>query len=128
VSRRAVRPEEIGPSADASQLRIRWADGHVSHFPPRYLLLACRCAGCIDEFTGELILQPDQVAAEVHPLAIHYVGRYAIQFDWSDGHTTGIFPFDYLRDLCPCGECQNPGGSAGSPEAARDGGGRNGDG
>ena len=33
----------------------------------------------------------------VYPTAIHYVGRYALQFVWSDGHSTGIYPFEYLR-------------------------------
>ena len=34
------------------------------------------------------------------------VGRYALQMYWSDGHSTGIYTFDYLRDLCPCAECE----------------------
>ena len=33
------------------------------------------------------------------------VGNYAIQISFSDGHSTGIFSYDYLRTLCPCGEC-----------------------
>jgi DUF971 family protein len=28
------------------------------------------------------------------------VGRYALNFRWSDGHETGIYSFQYLRDLC----------------------------
>jgi DUF971 family protein len=35
----------------------------------------------------------------VHPLKIEPVGRYAIQIDWSDGHSTGIYPFRRLREL-----------------------------
>jgi DUF971 family protein len=27
------------------------------------------------------------------------VGEYALRFDWSDGHKTGIYPFDFLRDI-----------------------------
>jgi DUF971 family protein len=104
----AIRPRDVGPSPDASQLRIVWMDGHTSDYPPRLLRLACACAGCVDEFTGARILVPDSVDPGVHPLAIHWVGRYAIQFDWSDGHSTGIFPFDYLRRLCPCPACEAP--------------------
>ena len=33
------------------------------------------------------------------------VGRYAVQLFWSDGHNTGIYSFDHLRDICPCAEC-----------------------
>jgi DUF971 family protein len=33
------------------------------------------------------------------------VGNYALTFTWSDGHATGIYPYDRLRGLCPCLEC-----------------------
>jgi DUF971 family protein len=33
------------------------------------------------------------------------VGNYALQIDFSDGHTTGIYSYDYLRTICPCEEC-----------------------
>jgi DUF971 family protein len=33
------------------------------------------------------------------------VGRYAIRFHWSDGHSTGIYTFEQLRELCPCPIC-----------------------
>jgi hypothetical protein len=33
------------------------------------------------------------------------VGNYAIQFDYSDGHSTGIYSYDYLRTMCPCEDC-----------------------
>lgn len=95
----AHTPDEIGPTEDGTHLRIRWADGHVSEYHPRTLRLRCPCAGCVDEMTGERILTPAMVPENVHPTAIHHVGRYALQFQWSDGHSTGIYPFDYLRRL-----------------------------
>ncbi len=101
----ATRPESVGPSEDGAQLRIEWKDGHVSFYPPRSLRLRCPCAGCVDELTGERMLTPGMVREDVHPLSIQYVGRYALQFHWSDGHSTGIFPFEYLRGLCPCSVC-----------------------
>lgn len=101
----AATPEDVGPSEDASRLRIRWKDGHVSEYEPRRLRLACPCAGCVDEMTGERMLTPEMVGSDVYPEKIQYVGRYALQFSWSDGHETGIYPFDYLRKLCPCREC-----------------------
>ena len=98
-------PTEVAPTEDAARLRIRWRDGHASEYEPRYLRLACPCAGCVEEMTGRPLLNPDTVAADVYPRSIEYVGRYALQFDWSDGHRTGIYPFDQLRQLCPCEEC-----------------------
>ncbi len=99
-------PREIGPSPDGSRLHIAWADGVTSALTPRALRLACPCAGCVDELTGKPILDASRVHPDVYPQAIHYVGRYALQFEWSDGHSTGIYPFDYLRKL---GEESTPG-------------------
>ena len=93
------KPLEIGPSADGAQLRILWEDGLEVSYQPRALRLACPCAGCVDEMTGLPTLAPGTVPEDVYPLAIYYVGRYALQFVWSDGHQTGIYPFDYLRRL-----------------------------
>jgi DUF971 family protein len=95
----ATEPVRIEPNEDATRLRIVWRDGHVSEYEPRVLRLYCRCAGCVDEFTGKPLLVPASVPADIHPRAIRYVGRYALAFDWSDGHTTGIYPFEYLRSL-----------------------------
>jgi DUF971 family protein len=98
-------PRNIGPTDDGSRLEIDWQDGHVSRYAPRYLRLKCPCAGCVDEMTGQPILDERTVPGSVYPLEIQYVGRYALLFVWSDGHRTGIYPFEYLRQLCPCDEC-----------------------
>lgn len=92
-------PEDIGPTEDASRLRIQWGDGHVSEYEPRFLRLKCPCAACVDEMTGKRILVPSMVPEGVYPLEINYVGRYALLFTWSDGHRTGIYPYEYLRKL-----------------------------
>jgi DUF971 family protein len=80
-------------------LQIEWGDGAVSELEPRTLRLLCPCAGCVDELTGVRTLQPEAVGEDVYPTAIHYVGRYALQFVWSDGHSTGIYTFEYLREI-----------------------------
>lgn len=95
----------IEPTEDEQRLRIVWDDGHRSEYEPRYLRLACPCATCIDEMTGRALLVPSRVPEDVYPTAINYVGRYALQFEWSDRHRTGIYPFGLLRRLCPCEAC-----------------------
>lgn len=92
-------PEDIGPTEDGTRLRICWKDGRADEYEPRDLRLACPCAGCVEEMTGRPILVPEMVPQDVYPEAIHYVGRYALQFVWSDRHSTGIYPFEYLRRL-----------------------------
>jgi len=94
-----VDPREIGPTEDGSKLRIEWKDGVVSELLPRALRIACPCAGCVDEMTGIRTLSPEAIRADVYPTAIHYVGRYALQFVWSDGHSTGIYTYELLREL-----------------------------
>lgn len=84
---------------------IVWSDGHVSSYHARDLRLACRCAACVDEWTHQPLLQPDSVPMNVKPKAIELMGNYAIHFTWSDGHNTGIYSYDYLREVCACHEC-----------------------
>lgn len=93
-------PREIGPSDDGARLRIVWEDGEACEYEPRFLRLRCPCAGCVEEMTGRRMLTPDMVPEGVYPLEINYVGSYALRFHWSDGHRTGIYPYEYLRELC----------------------------
>ena len=81
------------------ELAIDWQDGLESIFEVRALRLACGCASCVDEWTGEYRLDPSSVPSDVRPVRIESVGRYAIQIEWSDGHSSGIYPFRRLRDL-----------------------------
>jgi DUF971 family protein len=46
------------------------------------------------------MFKPKLAAKSAHP-----VGNYALQIDFNDGHTAGIFSFDFLRTICPCEEC-----------------------
>ncbi len=105
----ATTPERVEPTEDEARLRIVWRDGHVSEYEPRLLRLECRCAGCVEETTGRALLDPRRVPDDVYPLEISYVGKYALRFAWSDGHSTGIYPYELLRSLCPCDECGSPG-------------------
>ena len=105
MSAPTITPVEIRQSGER-ELAIRWADGRETIYPVRDLRLACACARCVDEWSGEQRLDPASVPADVKPLRIEPVGRYAIQIEWSDGHASGIFSFEKLRALCPCPECR----------------------
>jgi DUF971 family protein len=84
---------------DKTTLGITFKDGHQSRLPVRLLRLKCPCAKCIDEMTGEVLIKEGQVPADVRPIKIEPVGRYALRFRWSDGHDTGIYTFESLRAL-----------------------------
>ncbi len=130
TARPRVDPEHIGPTDDGAHLRIEWKDGTVSEYAPRALRLACPCAGCVEEMTGVRILRPEDVDPRVYPTAIHYVGRYALQFVWSDGHSTGIYTYEHLRKLWDDGEAgitdrteiqETPNGETGEGDAMGEG-------
>ena len=97
-------------------VEIDWRDGHRSQWSFAWLRLACPCATCHDERekTGRAIGEPaPQPAAllpmykpPVRPDTVQQVGHYAISFHWNDGHTSGIYSWDYLRRNCQCPECR----------------------
>ena len=102
-------PIKIKLAGEDNTLAVQWSDGHESAYPYKYLRDRCPCATC----TGA---EPD-TSAQNSPLPMfgqkplkpdraELVGRYALQIFWNDGHSSGIYSFEYLRDLCPCAECK----------------------
>jgi DUF971 family protein len=93
---------------------ITWADGHSSHFEFPFLRDNCPCATCNDaRGKKESHPEPNLLASPLLPMykpkpraqAATQVGNYAIQINFTDGHSTGIFSYEYLRTLCPCEDC-----------------------
>ena len=90
---------------DSQTLQIVWSDGHVSEYDVVILRRECPCAQCVDEWTHERTLDPNSISESIRPVGLKSVGRYAIQIDWSDGHSTGLYAFETLRKLCRCPQC-----------------------
>lgn len=96
------------------EVRISWSDGHESIHSNRSLRESCPCAVCQGEppaIGGSPVIRlmvaaPEGLAARSHKM----VGRYAISFSWSDGHSSGIYPYDYLLASCECAACTKPRG------------------
>src|SRR3970040_2091476 len=99
VAKDRPEPAEI-TQPSPTEVRIRWKDGHDSLYTGHALRLACGCAQCVDELSGKKRLREESISRDVRPLAIEPVGRYAVRFWLSDGHSTGIYPFEHLRALC----------------------------
>jgi len=97
----AAVPVEIHHMKERGVVRVTWDDGHVGDYPREYLRGYCPCALC-QGHSGEIKFVKE-VASGLHEISP--VGNYAIQFAWEDGHSTGIYTFEYLRSLCPCSAC-----------------------
>lgn len=106
-------PTEINILAGQRVVAIAWADGHRSELPLDLLRKECPCAECNDlrqksgggGLTLTVLQQPVVRAGEAAIEGVSMVGRYAINIQWKDGHNTGIYTFQFLRALCPCGAC-----------------------
>ena len=93
-----IEPTQIIEENDA-EVSIIWSDGKEIKYEASALRRVCPCAGCVNEWTGERMLKPDSVTDGMSFKNIAVVGRYALNFNFSDGHDTGIFSFNYLREL-----------------------------
>lgn len=117
LPRNAVTPSKVRVLlTEGKGLEIDWADGHRSSWSFPWLRNACPCATCVEERklqgrrAGQPLAKPAELlpmyAPPVKPASAHAVGRYALQFNWLDGHTSGIYSWEYLRRQCQCGECR----------------------
>ena len=92
-----AQPKSVDLTPEA--IHIVWDDGHESRLAHRFLRGSCRCASCINEMSGARVVGVKDVPEDVEALDWMTVGRYALQFLWSDAHDTGIYPYTLLRQL-----------------------------
>lgn len=118
-------PVTINLADEGNTLSVKWKDGHRSTFLYAYLRDQCPCATCTEKSgtsqglgaptsdpplpTSLPILGP---SGPLKPKRAELVGHYALQIFWSDDHSTGIYTFDYLREICPCSKCASNGKSS----------------
>jgi DUF971 family protein len=101
-----VTPLRLNLKKD-EKLEIDWQDGHHSMYPISYLRTMCPCALCRtvrEEKKAKktlLPILPGNFSEPLKALSAELVGNYAIQIDWSDKHGSGIYSFQYLREICP---------------------------
>ena len=92
------KPVQIQPLG-TDQLMVAWADGEISLLPNMLLQLNCRCAKCVDEMTGEVLIQESQIDASSKLLEVISVGNYGVRLRWSKGCESGIYTFEHLQKL-----------------------------
>ena len=95
----AMRPVDLQIIGD--ELAIKWDNGSEGFVKLELLRRACPCAGCKGEqdIFGNLYKGPDKplTARSIQLVRINRVGGYALQPVWADGHSTGLYAFDYLK-------------------------------
>lgn len=79
-----------------SILIVRKPDGEEKKIKPKHLREKCKCALCVDEFTGAQIMNPKKLLESVFPVKIEKKGNYAVAIIWSDGHNSSIYPYERL--------------------------------
>ena len=88
-----------------TRLRITWNDGQIRDYSVRELRDKCPCATCREKRNAPPqppTLLPIVTEAETRPLritAMRPVGNYAYSISFSDGHDTGIYTLESLREL-----------------------------
>ena len=53
----------------------------------------CQCALCVSEVTGQALVDRKKIPADINPQEILPLGNYAVGITWSDGHSSGIYPY-----------------------------------
>lgn len=96
-------PTRISAREDRGRVRIEWEDGAQTDYSAAQLRRLCPCAQCVNEMTGRRMLDPTSVPDDLTQTEVELVGQYAIALRFSDGHSTGIFTFAYLRANDPAG-------------------------
>ena len=102
-----MRPTDI--QQIGGELAIKWDDGAETFVSLEKLRRHCPCAGCKGEvdIMGNLYKGPDRpLSPQAFQLVrVENVGGYALQPVWADGHTTGLYSYDYLKRV---GESKEP--------------------
>jgi DUF971 family protein len=108
-------PEHIAISKSKG-IEIDWKDGHHSSYSVAQLRDECPCASCTGAH-GTVPQKTDFSSGNKNPFQMYKaapkmidvepVGNYAIRITWNDGHNSGIYSWDHLRNLCRCAECSN---------------------
>ena len=101
----SVRPVVIRREG-ADQLYIEWSDGAAGFVTWEALRRNCPCATCREEKERKpdpfRILSAKELEPRLPlaPVAMSPVGYYAYKIVWNDGHDSGIFTIENLRELC----------------------------
>lgn len=94
-----MQPTNLRALKQEHVLEVTWPDGAVHRIPFRLLREECPCASCVNEFTGERMLDPASIPEDIAPVSMQLTGNYALKVTWSDQHNTGLYAWEVLRRI-----------------------------
>lgn len=94
-----LKPAKPEIETSDSHIILQWPGEEPIRIPNRDLRMACSCALCVDEMSRRPILDPASIPADIHAEEVRTIGNYALGITWSDGHSTGFFPYRRLREM-----------------------------
>ena len=98
---RSNTPTAVKLDVAGNLLQITWSDAHVSRYDGGYLRFLCPCAACRGHSPGQVEPPLWESVKDVRLSHVAPVGSYALSFTVSDGHSSGIYSYGFLRDHCP---------------------------
>lgn len=85
---------------EKKKLLIIWDDKNESVLELRELRKRCPCATCLAERDKQSKMYiPLFAENQVTVKSINQVGNYALQITWNDGHNTGIYEYNFLKNF-----------------------------
>jgi len=96
----AETPKNLRSLKDEYVFEITWSDGDPVAIPFRYLRGRCPCASCVNEFSGERVVDVADIPVGIAVASGQLVGNYAVKIKWNDQHDTGLYTWEHLRNLC----------------------------
>ncbi len=95
----ALSPQNLRAIRADRVFEITWPEGLTVQIPFRYLRGRCPCAGCVNEFTNERMVDVKDIPEGIDLEAAQLTGNYAVKIRWNDQHDTGLYTWEHLHEL-----------------------------
>jgi DUF971 family protein len=99
MSHERPTPTSLELTDDDAVLEIAWDDAHRSRHRLAVLRSKCPCAQCQGHHPSQSLNLTSEQFSDIRISDLAPVGSYAYNIVWSDGHNTGIYTLDFLREL-----------------------------
>ena len=93
-----MTPTDIRLHRKSGILELKFADGGIYSLPAEFLRVHSPSAEVRGHGPGQEVLQTGKKDVRIDN--IEAVGNYAVRLHFSDDHDTGIYSWEYLRELC----------------------------